>query len=556
MQIKKLSFTPDLLANRQIAFGTNQENASAPQEKNNTTKNVIIATAVATPVVILGLYKALKRGKANEIIETTTGIKELPKPNIEKIINETREKLTRKPTFSPEALDERITNGATKPDAWSFDDMAKYYEELEQQVQAEIRQAEENARRIAEKTKREGQELVASLDKLGKGTSVVDEKTVNNVLETQGARKSNAWDPADMKRYYENDCITESYENGIKKITYPRTLDGKQTIKTIYSDCEVETTTFKNITDEIVRNKDGKIIQKSHTERLRYGNKSVAEEFNPDNGSIIKRIVKNGGNTSVTGYHGDIKVTTYMSEDSGKLVTKTYQRENGKYKCIYRETTFPLYDSSYRKTVEQLENGYSKTTITDSKETKVIFRDKKGKILSEEFFSKPDGPDGPAGGKAVPPTKMLAAWYKDYLALCGKYGEPVRICGVKGGAWDHYYELCLRRDNPEAYAAYLRNQEYRARYDESARICVAVRNGYIKPGVYEDMTPFEKELYEEFKELLKQLPEHERKRFLEEFNNSGIQSLEDLILDVRTKIHELANARSREHQQQGIMIYA
>ena len=126
MQIQKISFTPSLFTNKQITFNANREQTFAPQQKNNTKRNVIIATAVATPVVIFGLYKALKRGKANEIIDTAVGIKELPEfknPDAEKIINETREKLTRKPTFSPEALDERITNGTTKPDAWSFDDM-------------------------------------------------------------------------------------------------------------------------------------------------------------------------------------------------------------------------------------------------------------------------------------------------------------------------------------------------------------------------------------------------------------------------------------------------
>ena len=125
MQIQKISFTPNQFTQKQIQFKANQKNSFAPQQKNNTKRNAIIATAVATPVVLFGIYKMVKRGKANEIIETV-GIKELPEfknPDAEKTINEIREKLTRKPIFSPEALDERVTNGATKPDTWSFDDM-------------------------------------------------------------------------------------------------------------------------------------------------------------------------------------------------------------------------------------------------------------------------------------------------------------------------------------------------------------------------------------------------------------------------------------------------
>ena len=238
MQIQNLTFIPNQFTQKQIQFKANQENNFTPLEKNNTKRNVIIASAVATPVVIFGLYKALKRGKANEIIDTAVGIKGLPEfknPDAEKIINETREKLTRKPTFSPEALDERITNGTTKPDAWSFDDMEKYYAELEEKAQTKIKQAEEEARRAIEETKRKGQELVASLNKLGEGTSVVDEKTINNVLETQGARKSNAWDPADMKKYYENDCIEDFVEDGKRIIKYPTTLEGKSVTKIITS---------------------------------------------------------------------------------------------------------------------------------------------------------------------------------------------------------------------------------------------------------------------------------------------------------------------------------
>ena len=552
MQIQKISFTPNQFTQKQIQFKANQENAFAPQQKNNTKRNVIIATAVATPIVIFGLYKALKRGKANEIIDTAVGIKELPEfknPDAERIINETREKLTKKPIFSPEALDKRITNGATKPDAWSFDDMEKYYAELEEKAQAKIKQAEEEARRAIEETKRKGQELVASLDKLGKGTSVVDEKTINNVLETQGARKSNAWDPADMKRYYEGGCITEEYEHGVKVITYPKSLEGKQTIKKIYSNGEIETTTFNNLVEEITKDNKGNIIKKANIEKTLSGKKGIIEEFDPATGKVIKRKIFNGRNVEITNYHGDIRTTSVTDKD-GKVVEKIFQKDkDGKYKCIRRNISYPDYPEAPIKTVEHLDNGYTKITESELKQTTITIKDKKGNIVDIKNILK--GTDGGSGD--LPPAdagKMLAAWYKDYLELCGKYGEPIRICGVKGGAWDHYYELCLRRDDPEAYATYLRNLAYRARYNEDARIALAIREGILKPGEIEQMTPDEKELLEIFQQLLKKLPEYEQKNFTEELNNQGLKNLEELLYRIKSRIEEL------EYSSQPIMVYA
>lgn len=580
MQIQKISFTPNQFTQKQIQFKANQQNAFAPQEKNNTKRNVIIATAVTVPVALFGIYKMVKRGKANEVVETiVNGTKEAPKfknPDAENTLNQTRELLTRKPVFSPEALDERITNGATKPDAWSFDDMAKYYEELEEQAQAAIKQAEENARRLAEEIKRKGQETVASLEKLGKGTSVVDEKTINNVLETQGARKSNAWEPADMKRYYESGCIEDYVENGKRIIKYPTTLDGKSVSKIIYPDGkQVEKTYFKGKTVITTTNKNGAITEQQIT--INKPGKMYSEEtteFNPKTGAITKTTRKTRGLEQITTYGDDIKSTYTVDKKRGVCVEKLYQKQNGKYVCIGRTTTdYSNAPSITVKTVEQLKDGYSKTTIANFDGETVIIRDKKGNIIDEKTFNKkgngPDGSNGPTGPN--PPDsagKLLDPWYTAYLKLCKEFGVQPRMCGVKGGAWDHFYELRLRKYDPEAYEGYLRIEAYRARYNEKSQIMQGLREGYLTEDLLETLSdPSNSELLKELRYYIAELSEGDYVAILRMIKNGKIKSVEELLSTVQkikqaareaeeAAIRQAQRQRQRQEQEQIMTIYA
>ena len=66
--------------------------------------------------------------------------------------------------------------------------------------------------------------------------------------------------------------------------------------------------------------------------------------------------------------------------------------------------------------------------------------------------------------------KLLAPWYKDYLRLCKMCNVSPRLCGVKGGAWDHYYELSLKVYDPDGYESYMRIRKYRIQYNEKAQI--------------------------------------------------------------------------------------
>ena len=66
MQIQKISFTPNQFTKKPIQFKANQQNAFAPKEKDNTKRNVIIATAVTVPVALFGIYKTKCRERKDE----------------------------------------------------------------------------------------------------------------------------------------------------------------------------------------------------------------------------------------------------------------------------------------------------------------------------------------------------------------------------------------------------------------------------------------------------------------------------------------------------------
>lgn len=197
---------------------------------------------------------------------------------------------------------------------------------------------------------------------------------------------------------------------------------------------------------------------------------TTLSEFSLDGKFLRERRVT--ANTShAISFNDDMK-TTVAIDAKGNIKTKLFGKDkNGKFKLIQSETHNK---NGSQKLVEHLDDGNTKITISDRDKRVITVRDKKGKILSEEHIntsqSKP--PDAPK-------QKVLAAWYVNYLQLCKKFGVQPRICGVSGGAWDHFYELNLRATDPEAYKSYLRLQSYRARYDEKAQLMEALRGGKL-----------------------------------------------------------------------------
>lgn len=191
-----------------------------------------------------------------------------------------------------------------------------------------------------------------------------------------------------------------------------------------------------------------------HSERL-YSKDAVIHTVYPDNGKTI--VV-----------HRD-----------GISILKTFEKnEKGQYKLISREKT-ELYGplGSSLTLTEHLQNETTRVTKENYREKTIIIYDKKGNVISRESISKSKPPKPPESPKAEPP-KMLAPWYIEYLNLCKEFGASPRICGVPGGAWDHYYELSLKKYDPEEYASYLRIREYRARYNERAKILELLDTGH------------------------------------------------------------------------------
>lgn len=204
----------------------------------------------------------------------------------------------------------------------------------------------------------------------------------------------------------------------------------------------------------------------------------IIKHYTPDGKTLLHEFYVDAlGRETHFAYSGNSR-TTVVNKGQTLTIKLSEKNESVKYVEIKRETTdLHTYE---KKVVERLKNGNTKITVSDETGKVVIIRDKKGKILSKERFnsSYPE-PPGQSGGK------LLAAWYTEYLKLCRQFGVQPRIVGIKGGAWDHFYELNLRATDPEAYESYLRLRAYRARYDDTARIMQGLDNGVLDPASLE-----------------------------------------------------------------------
>lgn len=183
--------------------------------------------------------------------------------------------------------------------------------------------------------------------------------------------------------------------------------------------------------------------------------------------------LRGGQRTTTTIYDGRRRLTRIVDRDTE--ITKIYVKgKNGKYKLLERNICNDYLQES--KLVRRMANGNFEIIEENSLTKTRIIRDKKGNILSKVVFSKGSGSTPPP----AEPPKVLAAWYKTYLALCKEFGVSPRPCG-KYGAWDHFYELSLRKNDPKAYERYLSDREYRARlgYNERAVVLEALDNNRI-----------------------------------------------------------------------------
>ena len=237
------------------------------------------------------------------------------------------------------------------------------------------------------------------------------------------------------------------------------------------------------------------IKRKKSTLENYYGDKGIAMRTISSKNAVVKESYRNGsvyyrdvtygldgtfpeGNTDVW-----VKNSSKISRGEyydGTKTTNTLKHftknEKGKHKIQYREKIISGRSGiEESKIVQKLPNGYSQTAIDDynQRTTKIIIRDKKGNIISETLSEwKKPWSNGGAEPKDLSKVdeKLLAPWYKNYRKLCQKFGESERPCGVIGGAWDHYIELCKWNSDPDGMLRQILNKNERVEYDPKARL--------------------------------------------------------------------------------------
>ncbi len=263
-------------------------------------------------------------------------------------------------------------------------------------------------------------------------------------------------------------------------------------------------------------------------------NGNIEREYIDATGKLSSEIRYERDKVVRTSYNDFGKISFIHDERSGNTILKHYEKsERGKYKLISREVTNPITETV--TTTEHLNNGLTKITIENQEARIISIRDKNGQIISSETIDKSNPPEKTAP-PSVPPVKILSSWYKHYLSLCKSFHVSPRLCGVRGGAGDHYYELCLRVNDPDGYQSYVRIRNYRARYNEKAQLLEVLDkldNGGLR-------VPLSDSEVEQIQKLIKS----------GDVPDSILKSLEKLISET-----ESYNA-NRASQRQRVLVYA
>lgn len=219
--------------------------------------------------------------------------------------------------------------------------------------------------------------------------------------------------------------------------------------------------TLGKIKQVVIKNKDG-----SETSQI----------ISLDDMKLLKEVKTFKNSVITTTFNNDVKYVTSRTENlENDIVTnKIFVKDkNGKYVCIHRTYT----SDNMAKTVDKLDDGGSKTVIKTPDKIETIIRDKKGNIISSNIET-PDssGKFKPGDSKSSDfknPVELKASWYIEYQRLCKKYNVSEGF-----SKWNHYYELCMRENDPRAYYKYMNLQKYRASYDPEAVLSL-IRNAGI-----------------------------------------------------------------------------
>lgn len=264
-------------------------------------------------------------------------------------------------------------------------------------------------------------------------------------------------------------------------------------------------------------------------------NGNIEREYIDATGKLSSEIRYEKDRIVRTSYKDGVGKTSFIHDNkSGNTTMKHYEiDEKGKYRLVSREVDIPT--TSTTITVEHKENGLTQITTESSASRSIVIKDKKGNIISSETIDKPSRPKKPDSPDA-PMGKLLAPWYKDYLRLCKMCNVSPRLCGVKGGAWDHYYELSLRVYDPDGYKSYIAIRKYRSQYNEKAKILEILDKldrGRLR-------APLSTSEISRIKKLIE----------TGELSDSTVKSLENLIAETEAYRARMATQRQR------VMVYA
>lgn len=264
-------------------------------------------------------------------------------------------------------------------------------------------------------------------------------------------------------------------------------------------------------------------------------NGNIEREYIDATGKLSSEIRYEKDRIVRTSYKDGVGKTSFIHDNkSGNTTMKHYEiDEKGKYRLVSREVDIPT--TSTTITVEHKENGLTQITTESPASRSIVIKDKKGNIISSETIDKPSRPKKPDSPDA-PMGKLLAPWYKDYLRLCQMCNVSPRLCGVKGGAWDHYYELSLRVYDPDGYKSYIAIRKYRSQYNEKAKILEILDNldrGRLR-------APLSTSEISRIKKLIA----------TGELSDSTVKSLENLIAETEAYRARVATQRQR------VMVYA
>ncbi len=264
-------------------------------------------------------------------------------------------------------------------------------------------------------------------------------------------------------------------------------------------------------------------------------NGNIEREYIDATGKLSSEIRYEKDRIVRTSYKDGVGKTSFIHDNkSGNTTMKHYEiDEKGKYRLVSREVDIPT--TSTTITVEHKENGLTQITTESPASRSIVIKDKKGNIVSSETIDKPSRPKKPDSPDA-PMGKLLAPWYKDYLRLCKMCNVSPRLCGVKGGAWDHYYELSLRVYDPDGYKSYISIRKYRSQYNEKAKILEILDKldrGRLR-------APLSTSEISRIKKLIA----------TGELSDSTVKSLENLIAETEAYRARVATQRQR------VMVYA